>query len=226
MNVRIRCAIGVALAAGMMFAGCATVTQPVVVGTTDDPVFTRMAQNHEAVFLLPPHMTFEYAHNEQPADPETSGAIEARAVLDEVVPGELSFAGITVITEDSLEEAHRPLAGDISARLNEECRVLLSSFRDKSALIPELNRLGEISAAKCACLVTVTVKVGTGAMYDANSGAIAQGTSSSAISIAFISLTDGSVVWKNDSFVRYLPKSGKFNKAVQMLFDASPQRRS
>jgi len=135
-----------------------------------------------------------------------------------VVPAGLGEAGMRVLTVDSLASSDLGAVGDAVRRLTEESRVLVSVRKDKSALLPALKQVADISGAGVACVQTVRVKVGSGAMYDPNSGAMAQGTNSTAIAIAFVSLTTGEVVWKNEAFVRYLPSSGKFEKAVKMLF--------
>jgi len=212
--------LSLALFSVALLGGCATATVPVVVGTVNDPVIRELAAAGETVFLLPPHVTFESADNEQPLSGESCGGDKAEVATAMYVAEGLAGEGFAVLTLDDMPAESEPKARDLVDKLDAECSVLTSSYKDKSLLIPLLNELCGISGAGVVCVQTVKIKVGSGETYDINSGAMTQGTSSSTIKVALVSPDNGKVLWKNESFVRYLPTSGKFKQAVQLLFSA------
>jgi hypothetical protein len=210
----------------VVFFDCATTTSPVLVGSDDDTAFYQLADRGEMIFVLPPQMTFEDAATEAPLSSQMNGGDEVYYAMMSLVSEGLQAEGFMVLTQDSIGTDAQSAAGNIIQNLEEESRVLTSSTKDKSALLPLLNQLAEITGTNVACVQTVKAKIGIGAMYDMNSGAMAQGTSTSAIKVVLVSLTDGSIIWKNESFVRDKPTSSKFNQAVKMLFATPKPRRN
>ena len=215
------------LVSAVSLFNCAFTTSPALIGSTGDAEFEQMAARGEVLFLLPPHMTFEDAATETPLPSYSHGGDQVHAIMMSTVFEGLHEAGFRVLTQDSVETNAQSAAGTVIQRLNEECHVLTSHTKDKSALLPLLRQLAEITGANVACVQTVRAKIGSDAMWDfVNTGAMAQGTSSSAIKVVLVSLTNGDIVWSNESFVRYKPTSSKFNQAVKMLFTTSKRRRN
>jgi hypothetical protein len=226
MRFRLQITVLFLLVSVLLFSNCATTSGPVVIGLIGDTTFNQMAAKGEVIFLLSPHMTFEDAATEASLPSEQHGGAQVHSVMMSTAFEKLHEAGFRVLTQDSVEYNSQAAAGSVIKNLNEECRVLTSDTKDKSALLPLLRQLAEITGANLACVQTVKVKVGSGAMYDfVFSGAMRQGTSSSTINVVLVSLKNGDIVWRNESFVRHKPPSSEFNKSVKMLFETSKRRR-
>ncbi len=227
MRFRLQISVLFLLVSVVLFSNCATTSGPVLIGSLGDTTFNQLAAKGEVLFLLPPHMTFEDVATETPLPPDSQGGDQVQAVMMSTVFEGLQVSGFRVLTLDSVETNAQPSTDNIIQRLNEECRVLTSVTKNKSALLPLLSQLAEITGASVACVHTVRAKIGTGAMYDPIfSGAMRQGTSSSTINVVLVSLKNGDIVWSNESFVRHKPTSNEFKKAVKMLFETSKKRRN
>ena len=180
-----------------------------------------MAARGEALLLMPPYITFESAINEQPLPYDSQNGDQISSTMMSIVHEGLHKVGFKILTYDSIGTESQSAASAIIQRLNEESRVLTSYTKDKSALFPSLKQLSAITGSNVVCVQTVRAKIGRGASYNSSSGAMSQGTSTSAIRVVMLSLDDGSIVWSNESFARDKPSSNGFRKAVKMLFKTS-----
>lgn len=212
-------ALAAALATG---GGCATTTTPVVVGggATLDEVLGA----YHAVVVLRPSVSYELVSTEHAVDPRAFGVEDPAGTMTLAALDGLSAAGFQALQVDSTADAIRGTATNDAARLVEEATVLVGQYKDKTALLPVLAELGGLTGAPLVCVHTLTVKVGAGASWNMNSGAVAQGTSSSAVRVALLRASDGTAVWRNECLVRDLPQGRTFAKTVRAMYVTSKGR--
>lgn len=220
------CYTAVGIAFGILLSGCATMTRPVAIGSQNDDVLLALGQGSARVLLLPPLASFETVSTEAPLPNTIYGGVEARSMMVAAAATHLAEFGIQPIDPETEPLANNASMVDLVARLGEESAVLTRAYKDKSALVPLLRDVRDISDAHFMYVQTLKVKVGSSASYDPNTGAMAQGTSSSAVKAVLISLPDAEQVWSNESMARYLPSDGKFETAVNMLYPEVPRGRT
>lgn len=202
--------------------GCATATKPIASGQINTDVLSKLSNNKGKIFLASPVITFENAITEAPLPSLEYGGEKATSLVSTMVASQLKGMGLETINVSDVKPAENlERTNAILDKIAENCLILTSSYKDNSNLIPYLRELQKITGADALCLQTVRVKVGRAATYDPNSGAMSQGTNSSSIKLAFLSLADGSILSMNRAFVRYLPSDEKFKDAVDLLFKQS-----
>ncbi len=200
--------------------GCATTTAPVVSGSLNTKALSEFTSTGGKIFLTTPVVTFENASTESPLPSASFGGEYVESFVLRTASSELKKIGIETVTVSKT----KPLENmdqikPVLDKIMENRKILTSSYKDKSSLVPHLHKLKMYTGTEVIGFQTVRVKVGRGSTYDPNSGAMSQGTSSSSIKFVLVSLSDGAILCKNSALVRYLPATEKFKKAVSMLFD-------
>lgn len=208
--------------AALLLGGCATTTVPVVVGggTTGLP---ELAGSYPSVLVLPPHVSWESQYSGGMSGSSAASGGDAAFRMSQAATEGLASAGFVVLHVDSVDAAVRGSVQNAAARIVEEGPVLVSEYKDKTPLIPVLGELGALTGAHLVCIQTLGVKMGSSSSWNMNTGAIAQGTSSSAVRTVLVRADNGAEVWRNSCLVRDLPAGKAFDKTVRAMFPA-PRR--
>lgn len=204
------------MAVGLL-SGCATT--PVAVGPPSSSALPSTIPRGETIFLLPPSPSYELAHNEALLPAAQYGANAACSLMASNARDRLREKGMHVLTPEDMPQGKKAEVETILGKLALECQTLASFYRSKQELIPVLQELQEVSGASAAFVQTLRVKVGMGGGWDPYTGQIWQGTSSSDVKVALISLRTGEHLWANEVFVRCLPYGARFAEAVRLLFE-------
>ena len=205
----------------LCFAMVACNTAPVLVQQSSlHTVSLRAITSKGAVLLLPPQVAYERV--------ESGDTFDGNAAYFEQSPREAflsSMAGKTLsenvshfIDSKQLNTDPTDSNGGLLERLKQNYHILASSFKDKTELLPYLQKLHNISGADMACMITLKVKAGKGAGYSPLNGGMWQGTSSSNFKVVFLSLSTGEHLWRNEVYVRNLPTDEVISESMGLLF--------
>lgn len=212
-----------ALWLGVLVAGCVMVTHPVAVGSKNDPALLALGQGHAKAFVLPPQLSFMSVDKERPLPSDAYGGNEAGALMMATAASYLSEVGLQLVGVETAAPDQQEGVASASKKVSDDARLVMSTYRDKSAILPVLKQIKDASGAGLLFLQTLKVEVGESGMYDPFSGAMSQGTSSSSLKAMLVSLDDGQILWSSESVARNLPSGGRFREAVGMLYPNLPK---
>ncbi|HSU66387.1 MAG TPA: hypothetical protein VLJ39_05930 [Tepidisphaeraceae bacterium] len=146
-----------------------------------------------------------------------SPAVQAQ--FCDVAAGNLSERGAHVMRLQNLSQDQKARIADPRLALLTKRAILVSTFRDKTPLMPALAGIRQTTGAAYLAFPESSVFVGTAGGWDPNSGRVWDRTSTTSLKLTVVSLADGQVVWQNELFIRAAANSEQIMQWTPRLFD-------
>jgi hypothetical protein len=202
------------LGAVLALSGCAT-TKTVVPA---QPASFSEIKAGSTLVVLPPKLVYESAVSET----QLSGTrYDSAAISDDLVRS--AAAGLKSVAGEVLDfrsfHSELPDALPLANELGEASDQLLRA-RVPPELLAKVREYGRHNMDTAVVVQYVRVKVGPGASWDPNTGAIASAINSAYLRAAVMHCGSGRVVWCNQCYLREVPKvnSSKYRQAVESLY--------
>lgn len=211
----------VAVSILMLYMGCATIPQPVLIPQTSAGNRALPAQ-WRTVLVIDPVKQFRNAYTDAEI-PESKTGFKGyfKALNDQTIKHttaifsrkNLKIYKGSDLPADQLSELNKVLPEFIR-----DPEVLISHRQVNAAYLPVFQRLKAAAGAEAVLIFTYNVKAGAAEYFSICSGQLAPSTSTTDMTAYLIDAQTGEVVWQNELFYRELLEHFYLKKLLTALF--------